>query len=225
MPDYGSTSQPPFALSSAPVFQDAWSPPDGESDAPTGVVPEIEFQRHAPSAPSDAWETMRSPIPTPPSSTSSDNWEAARVSTPASPEPAYIPPRSQLGPNPDGGATPPVVSTPTENALGSVLVDGALLTPGKLEALKGIQAMLAGVNIHRKLGDLALAFKFLSPDQLLAAVLVSRGLVTPHQIASLGRVKQELAASGVDNDLETLLVSFHILPAEQLRKIRAELAG
>ncbi len=118
-----------------------------------------------------------------------------------------------------------MVSTPTETALGGVLVDGALLTPGKLEALRGIQAMLAGVNMHRKLGDLALMFKFLSSDQLLAALLVSRGLVSPQQIASLGRVKQELAASGMDNDLETLLVSFHILPAEQLRQIRAELAG
>jgi hypothetical protein len=89
--------------------------------------------------------------------------------------------------------------------------------------LKGVQAMLAGVNVHRKLGDLALMFKFLSADQLLAALLVSRGLVSPQQIASLGRVKQELAASGVDNDLESLLVSFHILPADKVRGIRAEL--
>ncbi len=206
-PDYASSSQPPFLTPDTPAFQDAWSPPDAESDAPTGVVPEVAFRRFMAPAPSDAWETARAPVP--------------------APQPSYIPPRSQLVPDPEGQhpshVTP--VSTPTETALGGVLVDGALLTPGKLEALKGIQAMLAGVNIHRRLGDLALMFKFLSADQLLAALLVSRGLVSPQQIASLGRVKQELASSGVDNDLETLLVSFRILPAEQLRQIRAELAS
>jgi hypothetical protein len=75
-----------------------------------------------------------------------------------------------------------------------------------------------------KLGELALLFKFLSPDQLLAALLVSRGLVSPQQIAGLGRVKQELAASGMDYDLEALLGMFHILPADQLNQLRAELA-
>jgi hypothetical protein len=217
-------SQPPFAQPSAPAFQDAWSPPDAESDTPTGVIPEIAFQRPTPS---DSWETMRGPTPTPTPPAPSDAWETVRGPIAPPLEPDYIPPRSQLTLDPDGAppASAAPTSTPTENALGSVLVDGALLTPGKLEALKGIQAMLANVNIHRKLGDLALMFKFLSSDQLLAAVLVSRGLVSPQQIASLGRVKQELAASGVDNDLETLLVSFRVLPAEQLHKIRAELAG
>ncbi|HEU0025704.1 MAG TPA: hypothetical protein VFQ25_01190 [Ktedonobacterales bacterium] len=209
-PGFGAATPPPYSEPSAPAFQDAWSPPDGESDNPTGVVPEVEFQRQAAasSVHSDAWDTMRGP---------------------AAPQPQldYIPPRSQLSPvaneAPESRAI--ILSTPTETALGSVLVDGALLTAGKLEALKGIQAMLAGVNIHRKLGDLALMFKFLSSDQLLAALLVSRGLVSPQQIASLGRVKQELSASGMDNDLETLLVSFRILPAEKLRQIRAELAS
>jgi len=116
-------------------------------------------------------------------------------------------------------------STPTETALGSVLVEGALLTPNKLETLRGIQDMLASVNQPRKLGELAVMFKFLSQDQLLAALLVSRGLVSPQQIASLGRVKQELAATGMDNDLETLLVRFNILPAEQLHRLRQELAS
>lgn len=115
--------------------------------------------------------------------------------------------------------------TPTETALGSVLVEGALLTPNKLETLRGIQEMLATVNQPRKLGELAVMFKFLSQDQLLAALLVSRGLVSPQQIASLGRVKQELAATGMDNDLETLLVRFNILPAEQLHQLRQELAS
>lgn len=226
-PSYDPISQPPFAAPSiapsAPVFQDAWAPPDEESEAPTGIVPEIAFQRPALE---DAWETPRRPAPIPPALAPSDAWETMRGPVP-SPPPAYIPPRSQLVPDPH--EAPPsralMVSTPTETALGGVLVDGALLTPGKLEALKGIQAMLANVSIHRKLGDLALMFKFLSHDQLLAALLVSRGLVSPQQIASLGRVKQEMAASGVENDLETLLVSFHVLPAEQLSKIRAELAN
>jgi len=115
--------------------------------------------------------------------------------------------------------------TPTETALGSVLVEGALLTPNKLETLRGIQTMLASVNMPRKLGELAVMFKFLSPDQLLAALLVSRGLVSPQQIASLGRVKQEMAANGLENDLETLLVHFNILPADQLRTLRQELAS
>lgn len=114
--------------------------------------------------------------------------------------------------------------TPAESALSTVLVEGALITPHKLDALKGIQQMLASVEVDLKLGELALLFNFLSPDQLLAALLVSRGLVSPQQIAGLGRVKQELAGSGMDYDLETLLVMFHILPAEQLHQLRAELA-
>ena len=111
----------------------------------------------------------------------------------------------------------------TEQALGTVLVEGALLTEQKLEALKGVQQMLAGVNMQFKLGELALLFKFLSPDQLLAALLVSRGLVSPQQIAALGRVKQELGTSGMDHDLGTLLLMFHILPPEQLQALRSEL--
>ncbi|HEX9038477.1 MAG TPA: hypothetical protein VF808_15955 [Ktedonobacterales bacterium] len=202
-PGYGG----PAAQStvSAPGFQDAWSPPDAEIDLPTGIVPEIAFQRAAPRA--SAWEDSSRPL------------------LPPMPD-VYIAPRSQLGPDPAPAApSRALVSTPTETALGGVLVDGALLTAGRLEALKGIQSMLANVNIHRKLGDLALLFKFLSSDQLLAAILVSRGLVSPQQIASLGKVKQEMAASGVDNDLETLLVTFKVLPADQLRKIRAELGA
>ncbi|MFI5277896.1 MAG: hypothetical protein ACHQ1E_11550, partial [Ktedonobacterales bacterium] len=121
---------------------------------------------------------------------------------------------------------PPTAATsPTDAALSSVLVEGALLTPGKLETLRGIQSMLSTVDQPRKLGELAVMFKFLSSDQLLAALLVSRGLVSPQQIASLGRVKQERAAAGQANDLETLLVQFNMVPAEQLRSLRQELAS
>jgi hypothetical protein len=110
-----------------------------------------------------------------------------------------------------------------ERALGDVLVEGALLSPNKLETLQGIQRMLGSASMEFKLGELALLFKLLSPDQLLAALLVSRGLVTPQQIAGLGRIKQELSGSGMDYDLETLLIMFHILPAEDLRALRKEL--
>jgi hypothetical protein len=80
------------------------------------------------------------------------------------------------------------------------------------------------VDMDFRLGELALLFKFLSPDQLLAALLVSRGLVSPQQIAALGRIKQELGGSGMGYDLETLLLMFHILPAEELRALRSELS-
>jgi hypothetical protein len=125
---------------------------------------------------------------------------------------------------PVGAQLPAAPGRQGERALGSVLVEGALLTPKKLEVLKGIQHMLSGVEMDFKLGELALLFKFLSPDQLLAALLVSRGVVTPQQIAGLGRIKQELSVSGMDYDLETLLIMFHILPAEDLRRLRQELA-
>ena len=84
--------------------------------------------------------------------------------------------------------------------------------------------MLSSVEMDFKLGELALLFKFLSPDQLLAALLVSRGLVSPQQIAALGRIKQEMSSSGMDYDLETLLIMFHILPAEELKALREEIS-
>jgi hypothetical protein len=125
---------------------------------------------------------------------------------------------------PVGAQLPATASKQGDRALGSVLVEGALLTPKKLDVLKGIQQMLTSVEMDFKLGELALLFKFLSPDQLLAALLVSRGVVTPQQIAGLGRIKQELSVSGMDYDLETLLIMFHVLPAEELRRLRQELA-
>jgi hypothetical protein len=116
-------------------------------------------------------------------------------------------------------------ASPAEESLGSVLVEGALLSEQKLEALRGVQEMLSNVQIDFKLGELALLFKFLSPDQLLAALLVSRGLVTPAQIANLGRTKQDLATSGMEYTLADLLVMFDILPEEQVLQIRKEIAS
>jgi hypothetical protein len=123
------------------------------------------------------------------------------------------------------GAPPRRAATPAEESLGSVLVEGALLSEQKLEALRGVQQMLSNVQIDFKLGELALLFKFLSPDQLLAALLVSRGLVTPAQIANLGRTKQDLASSGMEYTLADLLVMFDILPEEQVLQIRKEIAS
>jgi hypothetical protein len=220
---YGPASQPSYAQ---PAFQDAWSPPDAESDLPTGVVPEIAFQQStvgisagrmpggAPPSRKRAWDEMGGPLlpPTPDS---------------------YIAPRSQLSAEPEAydgqGAhhahhDHALVSTPTEVALGGVLVNGALLTPGRLEALQEIQAIMAEQDMKHKLGELAVTFKFLSADQMLAALLVTRGLVTPQRIAELGQIKKRLAERGQDADLETLLIQHHVLPAEKVRQIRAEIS-
>jgi len=134
---------------------------------------------------------------------------------------AFPEPTQRIGAMPGAGATS--TGTSTERALSTVLVEGAMLTDQKLEALRGIQQMLTGVGMQFKLGELALLFKFLSPDQLLAALLVSRGLVSPQQIASLGRIKQELAATGKDEDLATLLLKFQVLGADQLRALQNDL--
>jgi hypothetical protein len=176
-------------------------PPDEDAAVQTGIVPELAYRGNSQLASERAgmeWASTRSRA----------EWEA---------------PHEQRAQEPAMTRNLPAVQSKTELALGTVLVNGALLTPSKLEVLRGIQAMLASVQMDYKLGELALLFRFLSPDQLLAALLVSRGLVTPQQIAGLGRVKQELAASGMDNDLESLLIMFHILTPEQLRQIRAEL--
>ena len=192
-----------------PAFTDAWIPPESDLDGETGVVPEMAYRpitgRADPAHARDPWREPTAPYDFPtdgPARAEEDI--TARIPTPTR-LPAVRPP------------------TTTERALSSVLVEGALLSEQRLDALKGIQQMLASVEMDFKLGELALLFKFLSPDQLLAALLVSRGLVSPQQIAGLGRVKQELSGSGMDYDLETLLTMFHILPAEQLRALRAEL--
>ena len=204
-----------------PPISDVWTPPDsdGEYFQQTSVVPEIPRQER----PDRSEPDVQQPEP----ATEQHLWQA-RTQAPepltdrdtqqdTAPVPAPAPP-------PASSNLPAVRQTETERALGSVLVEGALLTEQRLEVLKGIQQMLGSVNMEFKLGELALLFKFLSPDQLLAALLVSRGLVSPQQIAGLGRVKQELSSSGMDYDLETLLQMFHIMPGEQLHRLRAELA-
>jgi hypothetical protein len=225
-PDYGMAgAERPFEpeRSGAPVA-DVWTPPGGDLDFDTSVVPEMAYQpfagagaakahteRHAASA--QTW--IGSPnLPR--------GWgEATDTAAYRKPRPTGEP----TAPVPAPSRLPAVRMTEAERALGSVLIEGALLSSDKLEVLRGIQQMLASVDMNFKLGELALLFKFLSPDQLLAALLVSRGLVSPQQIAGLGRVKQELAASGMDYDLETLLNMFHILPVEQLHVLRAELGS
>ena len=113
--------------------------------------------------------------------------------------------------------------SPNEKALSDVLVEGALLSRQTLDMLKGVRKMLRAQNMQVNIGELAMMFKFLTPDQLLAALLVSRELVSPQQIAALGRKKQELAEQGQDIDLEKLLEMYHIVPREQLDEIRAEM--
>lgn len=214
-----------FGARNGNMISDVWTPPDEDFDQQTGIVPEMAFAPQRPSPPArssfePAWSKAAERHDVEPGfrftggprveKTDAVSDETAPLAAPAS-APSRL----------------PVVrrATPTETALGNVLVEGSLLSAQKLEALQGIQQMLTSVDMNFKLGELALLFKFLSPDQLLAALLVSRGLVSPGQIAGLGRVKQELGATGMDYDLETLLVMFHILPAEQLRQMRAELSS
>lgn len=241
---------------SAPVFQDAWIPPDDAAEMETGALTEDAFQPHAAAAaPDDAWSMAisepRHPTAEPHYELAQERpWDAPRVSgdlprqdvgthfTAAPDEQSILHDVSSdvfdrstaavetpISSTPTHSLPPTPAPTPTDAALSSVLVEGALLTPGKLETLRGIQTMLTATGQPRKLGELAVMFKFLSADQLLAALLVSRGLVSPQQIASLGRVKQERAAAGQSNDLETLLVQFNMVPAEQLRTLRQELAS
>jgi hypothetical protein len=227
---YGGAYRAPAERPSAAHITDAWTPPEGDFDGETGVVPELAY---APiDGPSRAGAYPQPGAPGHESGAQRDGMprDFAGFHAPAfdthsfdALRPAHLA-QQQTAPVPAPSHLPAVrTGTPTERALGNVLVEGALLSPQKLDALRGIQQMLASVDLSFKLGELALLFKFLSPDQLLAALLVSRGYVSPQQIAGLGRVKQELSASGMDYDLETLLGMFHILSPEQLRQIRAEL--
>ena len=203
-------SRPPVQQKAAPTFTDAWIPPESDLEGETGIVPEMAYrplsERPTAAPEPEPWQEWTAPYDLPTAAPARAEEDiTARIPTPSR-LPAVRPP------------------TQTERALSNVLVEGALLSEQRLDALKGIQQMLASVDMDFKLGELALLFKFLSPDQLLAALLVSRGLVSPQQIAGLGRVKQELSGSGMDYDLETLLTMFHILPVEQLRSLRAELS-
>lgn len=118
--------------------------------------------------------------------------------------------------------TPMPAATSIERSLGTVLVEGQLVSQQRLEVAVGIQRLLRGVDIDYRLGELLLLFKFLTPDQLLAALLVSRGLVSPSQVAAMGRIKQELHGIGMEYDLENLLILFRLLSSEQLREVRSE---
>ncbi len=250
IPGSGSFAESPAGMSSSssdalrkpasgpvqmPEFSDVWIPPDGGLDGDTGVVPEMAFRPV--SALPDETAPYARPAGPAGDSASYSRWPEPPASNPLEPNRPAVPAVGDDS-GPDTLSTQQLTSpmatpnrllvvrdeNPAERALGNVLVEGSLLTPNRLEVLKGIQQMLASVDMSFKLGELALLFKFLSPDQLLAALLVSRGLVSPQQIAGLGRVKQELAGSGMDYDLETLLGMFHILPPEQLHQLRAELA-
>lgn len=252
----GGLSLPPEP--SAPIFQDAWTPPDDAAEMETGALTEDAFLPHAVASsaadsPATAWSaTLSEPRHGAAAEPRYDSaqerpWDAPRVSgdlprpevgthftsAPDAPhdgledvfDRSTAAVETPISSAPTHSLPPTAAPSPTDAALSSVLVEGALLTPGKLETLRGIQSMLSTVDQPRKLGELAVMFKFLSADQLLAALLVSRGLVSPQQIASLGRVKQERAAAGQANDLETLLVQFNMVPAEQLRSLRQELAS
>jgi hypothetical protein len=225
---------PGRASEQASAFSDVWTPPDGGLDGETGVVPEMAHKPISNAASSPARPDSRSVDARPPSAGLLDpRWADAPSgssfsSSPSDERPALgsLVTQQPTAPVPTPSRLPAVISeNPADRALGTVLVEGSLLSPNRLDVLKGIQQMLATVDMTFKLGELALLFKFLSPDQLLAALLVSRGLVSPQQIAGLGRVKQELAGSGMDYDLEALLIMFHILPIEQLQQLRDELAG
>jgi len=184
---------------------DVWIPPE-EDDQVTSVVPEATFEQI------ERYSHMGQ---------QSQRGQMGSMSQLGQMGAALQESTQRIAAMPTAGAG--YTGTPTERALSTVLVEGAMLTDQKLEALRGIQQMLTGVGMQFKLGELALLFKFLSPDQLLAALLVSRGLVSPQQISSLGRIKQELAATGKDEDLATLLLKFQVLPADQLRALQSEL--
>ncbi len=186
-------------------FVDVWVPPE-EDDQVTSVVPEATFEQMERQGQMNQMGQMG---------------QMGQMSQMSQMGNALQEPTHRMATMPQVNAG--YAGTNTERALSTVLVEGAMLTAQKLEALRGIQQMLGGVGMQFKLGELALLFKFLSPDQLLAALLVSRGLVSPQQIASLGRIKQELAATGKDEDLATLLLKFQVLPADKLRALQLEL--
>jgi hypothetical protein len=183
-----------------PSIADVWIPPDAGARAPepeTGIMPEAAFPLGAFGA---------SPANSVAAGDAASRWGAqAPAGGFGAPAPESVP----LSPN--------------EKALSDVLVEGALLSRQTLDMLKGVRKMLRAQNMQVNVGELAMMFKFLTPDQLLAALLVSRELVSPQQVAALGRKKQELAEQGQDIDLERMLEMYHIVPREHLDEIRAEM--
>jgi hypothetical protein len=197
-----SSSSPsqPSQSTVRPSVADVWTPPDAgarEREPETGIMSEAAFPLGAFGA---------SPANNLSAGDAASRWGAqAPAAGFGAPAPESVP----LSPN--------------EKALSDVLVEGALLSRQTLDMLKGVRKMLRAQNMQVNIGELAMMFKFLTPDQLLAALLVSRELVSPQQIAALGRKKQELAEQGRDIDLEKLLEMYHIVPREQLDEIRAEM--
>ncbi|HEX9068365.1 MAG TPA: hypothetical protein VF807_06315 [Ktedonobacterales bacterium] len=179
-----------------PSIADAWVPPDGGAGVAQASPPPAPYEAPMPyEAPAPRWDDAIA--------------SASMVRRPFEDAPPPPKPAPKLSPD--------------EMALSEVLMDGALISPETLDVLKGVRAMLDAVNMHMNIGELAMLFRFLSPDQLLAAILVSRSLVSPQQIAHLGRKKQELAAEGKDYNLETLIAMSGLLSNEQLAKIRQEI--
>ncbi|HEY7021903.1 MAG TPA: hypothetical protein VH349_12365 [Ktedonobacterales bacterium] len=199
-PASSSSPNQPSQSGVRPSIADVWTPPDAgarEPEPETGIMPEAAFPLGAFGA---------SPANNLSAGDAASRWGAqASAGGFGAPAPESVP----LSPN--------------EKALSDVLVEGALLSRQTLDMLKGVRKMLRAQNMQVNIGELAMMFKFLTPDQLLAALLVSRELVSPQQIATLGRKKQELAEQGRDIDLEKLLEMYHIVPREQLDEIRAEM--
>jgi hypothetical protein len=195
-----SSPRQPSQSTVRPSIADVWTPPDAGARAPepeTGIMPEAAFPLGAFGA---------SPANNLSAGDAASRWGAqAPAGGFGAPSPESVP----LSPN--------------EKALSDVLVEGALLSRQTLDMLKGVRKMLRAQSMQVNIGELAMMFKFLTPDQLLAALLVSRELVSPQQVAILGRKKQELAEQGRDIDLEKLLEMYHIVPREQLDEIRAEM--
>ena len=226
------------------MVADAWVPPDGADLAYEPYAPPAQHSQpdlrianpHDQTAPE--WPTQPVVVPADSDFPTYDTQDTHDTTPDLAPGSQAVTRADHSGtyersttPMPSSAISPPVpvvasggLTLPEERALGAVLVEGALLTPRKLEVLKGIKSMLASVEMDFKLGELALLFRFLSPDQLLAALLVSRKVVSPQQIAALGQIKQELGRSGINYDLETLLVTFHIMTREDLARVRADLA-
>jgi hypothetical protein len=174
-----------------------------------------EAQARVPSRTLDEYERYRREPPAPPQEVageaSGDSWRPSgglAAAAPAAYQQQMLAPVALLG--------------QVERSLGTVLVEGQLISAQRLEIALGIQRLLRGADIDYRLGELLLMFKFLTPDQLLAALLVSRGMVTPAQVAAMGRIKQELHHIGMEYDLENLLILFRLLTSEQLREIRSE---
>jgi len=135
------------------------------------------------------------------------------------PEPTAVAPST---PSRQQEPTAPALEGRATRALSTVLVEGQLLSPQRLEAVQHIQRLLHSIDVDYNLSQLLLLFRFITPDQLLAAQVVSHGLVTTAQIAALAHIKQDLHSIGMEYDLENLLILFRLVTPDQIRDIRNE---